>query len=134
MRVDQLRGHLYALVLAVLAAGPAHGYSVIVRLRERSRTITLDPCAGPAASTANTNASRCPRSWSPLIPRQLRRPSFGRQPLWQRCGRLERPAADPDDRQRGECEDKRSGHLPMVPVNLPGAPCAAPPVLGVGPP
>jgi PadR family transcriptional regulator PadR len=37
MRGDQLRGHLDALVLAVLAAGPAHGYSVIVRLRERSR-------------------------------------------------------------------------------------------------
>jgi len=32
-----LRGHLEALVLAVLAEGPAHGYAVIVRLRERSK-------------------------------------------------------------------------------------------------
>ena len=36
MRGDQLRGHLDALVLASLADGPAHGYEVIVRLRERS--------------------------------------------------------------------------------------------------
>jgi PadR family transcriptional regulator PadR len=33
---DRLRGHLDALVLAALAEGPAHGYAVIGRLRERS--------------------------------------------------------------------------------------------------
>lgn len=36
MRGDRLRGHLDALVLAALAGGPAHGYSVITSLRERS--------------------------------------------------------------------------------------------------
>ena len=33
---EALKGHLDSLVLAVLAAGPAHGYAVIERLRERS--------------------------------------------------------------------------------------------------
>jgi PadR family transcriptional regulator PadR len=36
MKGDELRGHLEALVLAVLAEGPAHGYGVIGRLREQS--------------------------------------------------------------------------------------------------
>jgi PadR family transcriptional regulator PadR len=36
MKGDELRGHLEGLVLAALADGPAHGYSVIARLRERS--------------------------------------------------------------------------------------------------
>jgi len=36
MRGDLLRGHLDAVVLGSLAEGPAHGYSVITRLRERS--------------------------------------------------------------------------------------------------
>ncbi len=37
MKGDELRGHLEGLVLAALADGPAHGYSVIARIRERSR-------------------------------------------------------------------------------------------------
>jgi PadR family transcriptional regulator, regulatory protein PadR len=36
MRREQLKGHLDLLLLSVLAAGPAHGYAVIGRLRERS--------------------------------------------------------------------------------------------------
>jgi PadR family transcriptional regulator, regulatory protein PadR len=36
MKGDRLRGHLPALVLGALADGPAHGYEIIVRLRERS--------------------------------------------------------------------------------------------------
>jgi PadR family transcriptional regulator PadR len=36
MKGDRLRGHLDALVLGALAGGPAHGYQVIVRLRESS--------------------------------------------------------------------------------------------------
>jgi DNA-binding PadR family transcriptional regulator len=36
MNGDQIRGHLEALVLAVIADGPAHGYGVIARLRDRS--------------------------------------------------------------------------------------------------
>jgi PadR family transcriptional regulator PadR len=36
MRTDMLRGHLDALVLGALAAAPAHGYAVIVALRESS--------------------------------------------------------------------------------------------------
>jgi PadR family transcriptional regulator, regulatory protein PadR len=36
MKSDQTRGQLDALILAALAHGPAHGYAVIVRLREHS--------------------------------------------------------------------------------------------------
>lgn len=36
MRGERLRGHLDGLTLGVLAAGPAHGYAVIERLRESS--------------------------------------------------------------------------------------------------
>jgi DNA-binding PadR family transcriptional regulator len=36
MQQDLIRGHLDSLILAVLAAGPAHGYAVIRALRERS--------------------------------------------------------------------------------------------------
>src|SRR2546423_11251431 len=36
MRPDQLKGHLDPLLLAVLEAGPAHGYALIEALRERS--------------------------------------------------------------------------------------------------
>src|SRR5437588_2865373 len=36
MRAEALKGHLDGLILAVLAAGPLHGYAVIVELRRRS--------------------------------------------------------------------------------------------------
>ena len=36
MRAESLKGHLDALVLAVLREGPAHGYAVIEQLKERS--------------------------------------------------------------------------------------------------
>jgi PadR family transcriptional regulator PadR len=36
MRADAVRGRLDLLVLAVLSAGPAHGYRVIEELRRRS--------------------------------------------------------------------------------------------------
>jgi PadR family transcriptional regulator, regulatory protein PadR len=36
MSQDLMRGHLDGLVLAVLGAGPAHGYGLIELLRERS--------------------------------------------------------------------------------------------------
>lgn len=36
MEREQLKGHLDLLLLSVLAAGPAHGYAVISRLREHS--------------------------------------------------------------------------------------------------
>lgn len=36
MKGDAIRGHLDGLVLSVLSESPAHGYEVIVRLRERS--------------------------------------------------------------------------------------------------
>src|SRR3954469_20117525 len=36
MRADQLRGHLGMLLLATLAAGPAHGYALSAELRRRS--------------------------------------------------------------------------------------------------
>jgi DNA-binding PadR family transcriptional regulator len=33
---ERLKGHLDLLLLSVLAAGPAHGYAIITKLRERS--------------------------------------------------------------------------------------------------
>ena len=36
MKAEKLKGHLDLLLLSVLASGPAHGYAVIGRLRERS--------------------------------------------------------------------------------------------------
>jgi PadR family transcriptional regulator, regulatory protein PadR len=36
MESEKLKGNLDLLLLAVLAAGPGHGYSIITRLRERS--------------------------------------------------------------------------------------------------
>ena len=36
MQQELIRGHLDSLILAVLAAGPAHGYAIIKALRERS--------------------------------------------------------------------------------------------------
>jgi len=36
MRSEKLKGNLDMLLLAVLASGPGHGYSVITRLAERS--------------------------------------------------------------------------------------------------
>jgi PadR family transcriptional regulator, regulatory protein PadR len=36
MDSEKLKGNLDLLLLAVLAAGPGHGYSIITRLRERS--------------------------------------------------------------------------------------------------
>jgi PadR family transcriptional regulator, regulatory protein PadR len=35
-RAEKLKGNLDMLLLAVLASGPGHGYSVITRLRDRS--------------------------------------------------------------------------------------------------
>jgi PadR family transcriptional regulator, regulatory protein PadR len=36
MTSERLKGNLDMLLLAVLTAGPGHGYSIITRLRERS--------------------------------------------------------------------------------------------------
>ncbi len=36
MEADELKGHLDALILAVLHTGPCHGYAVIEQLKERS--------------------------------------------------------------------------------------------------
>ncbi len=36
MKDQELKGHLDLLLLSVVAEGPAHGYAVISRLRERS--------------------------------------------------------------------------------------------------
>jgi DNA-binding PadR family transcriptional regulator len=36
MQAEQLKGHLDALILAVLADGPAHGYALIRQLETRS--------------------------------------------------------------------------------------------------
>jgi PadR family transcriptional regulator len=36
MRAEALKGHLDALILAVLESGPLHGYAIIERLKERS--------------------------------------------------------------------------------------------------
>jgi PadR family transcriptional regulator len=36
MKAEALKGHLDALLLAVIAAGPAHGYAIIDELKRRS--------------------------------------------------------------------------------------------------
>jgi DNA-binding PadR family transcriptional regulator len=36
MRAEALKGHLDGLILAVVAAGPAHGYTIIAELKRRS--------------------------------------------------------------------------------------------------
>jgi len=36
MKAEALKGHLDGLILAVVAAGPAHGYAVIEALKQRS--------------------------------------------------------------------------------------------------
>lgn len=36
MRAESLKGHLDALILAVVAGGPMHGYAIIAELRRRS--------------------------------------------------------------------------------------------------
>lgn len=41
MRSEALKGHLDALILAVVSGGPAHGYAVIEQLKQRSQG-TLD--------------------------------------------------------------------------------------------
>ena len=36
MKAESLKGHLDSLILAIVAAGPAHGYAIIEELKERS--------------------------------------------------------------------------------------------------
>jgi PadR family transcriptional regulator PadR len=36
MRAESLKGHLDALILAVVAGGPLHGYAIIEELKQRS--------------------------------------------------------------------------------------------------
>jgi PadR family transcriptional regulator, regulatory protein PadR len=36
MKAETLKGHLDALILAVVAAGPAHGYAIIEELKRKS--------------------------------------------------------------------------------------------------
>lgn len=36
MEAEELKGHLDALILAILADGPNHGYAIIEQLKERS--------------------------------------------------------------------------------------------------
>jgi PadR family transcriptional regulator PadR len=36
MRAESLKGHLDALILAVVASGPLHGYAIIEELKRRS--------------------------------------------------------------------------------------------------
>lgn len=36
MKAEALKGHLDAMILAVVASGPAHGYAVIEALKQRS--------------------------------------------------------------------------------------------------
>ena len=37
MRAESLKGHLDALILAVLSDGPLHGYAIIEKLKRRSQ-------------------------------------------------------------------------------------------------
>lgn len=41
MKAETLKGHLDGLILATLAAGPAHGYAVIEQLKRRSGGVAV---------------------------------------------------------------------------------------------
>jgi PadR family transcriptional regulator PadR len=70
MKPEALRGHLDALLLAVIADGPAHGYAIIEELKRRSAGVvslaegTVYPAlhrlekAGLVASRWSTEAPR----------------------------------------------------------------------------
>jgi transcriptional regulator len=65
MRAEALKGHLDALLLAVLATGPAHGYAVIEALRERSAgAFTLPEGTVYPALHRLENAGLVTSSWS----------------------------------------------------------------------
>src|ERR1700688_2822776 len=63
MEGEMLKGHLDTIVLAALAAGPAHGYAIIQEIRRRSRQ-AFDLCEGtvypalPRREEAGVLASR----------------------------------------------------------------------------
>jgi len=75
MRAEALKGHLDGLILATLAAGPAHGYAIAQSLRGRSGGTfdlpegTLYPAlhrlerAGLVASEWSTQAGRRRRTY-----------------------------------------------------------------------
>jgi PadR family transcriptional regulator len=58
MEGDQLRGHLDPMILAAVAAGPAHGYEVIERLREGSGG-ELDLAEGTVYPALHRLEARC---------------------------------------------------------------------------
>jgi DNA-binding PadR family transcriptional regulator len=76
MKAEMLKGHLDAIVLAALEAGPAHGYAVIEAIKSRSSSTfdlpegTVYPAlhrleqAGLLASTWTTTAGRKRRVYS----------------------------------------------------------------------
>ncbi|MDH3300241.1 MAG: helix-turn-helix transcriptional regulator, partial [Acidimicrobiia bacterium] len=76
MKDQALKGHLDLLLLAVLADGPAHGYAVLARLRDRSDGVfdlpegTIYPAlhrlekAGLLTSSWSTETGRRRRTYS----------------------------------------------------------------------
>src|SRR3954451_25010616 len=73
MRAERLKGHLDGLLLAVLAAGPAHGYAIIERLRERSGgTFALPEGTVYPAMHRLERAGLLRSAWSRDAPRRRR--------------------------------------------------------------
>src|SRR4051794_41616922 len=103
MRTDLLRGQLDALLLAVLAEGPRHGYAIVEELRGRTggelelAEGTLYPALhrlerdGLLESRWSTDAPRRPRGFPPAPPRGA--PPAGPRP--QGGGLLPGPGGGP---------------------------------------
>jgi DNA-binding PadR family transcriptional regulator len=84
----QLRGHLDILLLAILSAGPAHGYAVIEELRRRSGGSFDLPEGTVYPALHKLEAEGLLRSdWATEAPRRRRVYSLtprGRARLWAR--------------------------------------------------
>jgi transcriptional regulator len=73
MRSDAVRGHLDALLLAVIADGPAHGYAIIEELRSRSAgAVALPEGTVYPALHRLEKAGLVASSWATDAPRKRR--------------------------------------------------------------
>jgi len=70
---EALKGHLDSLILAVVAAGPAHGYAIIEELKRRSRgAFTLPEGTIYPALHRLERAGLLESGWSPASGRRRR--------------------------------------------------------------
>ena len=73
MQKQELKGHLDLLLLSALAEGPAHGYALIERLRERSDGVLTFPegTVYPALHRLERDGSVA-STWDTAAPRKRR--------------------------------------------------------------